>query len=702
MGFSDLTGGLSMLDIVRLAQLFDVNIAAPVNGDALVYNSATGRWVNGSTIPGGGPFVPYTGATADVDLGARNLKMPSGVIQDALSTSSLSPNARQLYNESGTTVAQWGSYGGYLFLNAGLSTDNIIDSTGGSAIGVGIKSLLDGASTSLSWFNRITYDTSGVDSINWEFRRLLDSSANTSVDYSNKELISGGASSLSWSGRIAYDGVGVASLSWGGRELSNSLGRTVYSYELNLMYAFSGVQHAVIDVGSQILYDIADQSSIRWSTRDMYASDGSTVLANYTNSTGMRFYGTVGAGFSSASFTPSARIHAHSLTGIATYQKTTNSATGALSTDGFDVGVSSTGVAEIRQRENLDMAFYTNDILRGSVTSAGNLLWSGGTILPRTGSTTAGTEPLRYTSGALLTAATVGTQEFLTDKMYTTITTGAARKEYTLNDAALTAGNLPVITTNGRLTNSAATGYAKLAAGALSSVTVIPSADGGTGLSTGTPGSIIQHTGSVWARLDAVSPGSYLRTNGTNTALTWSTLKLPNTAGTGRIVYATTADTWGDSANLVFDGTTLSLVGSASILSATANQLKVGYDASNFFTAVTSAAGVTTLAASSGGSFSFSNAIAYPTALLSVSTTLTNLHYTVRVDATGAARIITLPAASGCTGRIYNIKKIDSSANTVTIDGNASETIDGALTVVISVRYQNVQIQSNGTGWDIL
>ena len=73
----------------------------------------------------------------------------------------------------------------------------------------------------------------------------------------------------------------------------------------------------------------------------------------------------------------------------------------------------------------------------------------------KAGTAAANTAPLRFTSGALLSTAVAGAVEFLTDKFYGTITTGAARKEFTLNDVALTAGRVPVITTNGRLTSSA-------------------------------------------------------------------------------------------------------------------------------------------------------------------------------------------------------------------------------------------------------
>jgi hypothetical protein len=72
------------------------------------------------------------------------------------------------------------------------------------------------------------------------------------------------------------------------------------------------------------------------------------------------------------------------------------------------------------------------------------------------GSTAASSAPLKFTSGSLQTTAEAGAMEFLTDKFYGTITTGSARKEFTLNDAALTSGRIPFMTTNGRLTDSSA------------------------------------------------------------------------------------------------------------------------------------------------------------------------------------------------------------------------------------------------------
>lgn len=72
------------------------------------------------------------------------------------------------------------------------------------------------------------------------------------------------------------------------------------------------------------------------------------------------------------------------------------------------------------------------------------------------------------------------------------------------------------------------------------------------------------------------------------------------------------------------------------------------------------------------------------------------------VSASGAARTITLPAAASSTGLVIGVKKSDSSTNTVTIDGNASETIDGATTVVLRHQHDAVTLFCDGTGWQVL
>ena len=71
----------------------------------------------------------------------------------------------------------------------------------------------------------------------------------------------------------------------------------------------------------------------------------------------------------------------------------------------------------------------------------------------------------------------------------------------------------------------------------------------------------------------------------------------------------------------------------------------------------------------------------------------------IKVDATAAPVTITLMLASSGKEKRLTIKKIDSSANAVTVDGNGSETIDGVSTVSVPSQYNSVSIMSDGTEW---
>lgn len=73
---------------------------------------------------------------------------------------------------------------------------------------------------------------------------------------------------------------------------------------------------------------------------------------------------------------------------------------------------------------------------------------------------------------------------------------------------------------------------------------------------------------------------------------------------------------------------------------------------------------------------------------------------TVRANAAAAGFTVTLPSAPGAL-QLVNVKKIDATANVVTISGGAIN-IDGAATKTITAQYVNVQIQFNGATWDIL
>jgi hypothetical protein len=71
----------------------------------------------------------------------------------------------------------------------------------------------------------------------------------------------------------------------------------------------------------------------------------------------------------------------------------------------------------------------------------------------------------------------------------------------------------------------------------------------------------------------------------------------------------------------------------------------------------------------------------------------------ILVDATAGDVIITLTTPVGNSGKTFTVKKIDSTANTVTVSSSAG--IDGTTTKVYSTQYSGGTFQSNGTQYFI-
>ena len=94
---------------------------------------------------------------------------------------------------------------------------------------------------------------------------------------------------------------------------------------------------------------------------------------------------------------------------------------------------------------------------------------------------------------------------------------------------------------------------------------------------------------------------------------------------------------------------------------------------------------------------------------ISVQTVTKNADYTqgmddttIRMNAASGPRVLNLLPAATVNERILMVKKIDNTANTVTIDPAGSEVIDGAATLVLSNSYDSVILHSNGVSWDIV
>ena len=89
---------------------------------------------------------------------------------------------------------------------------------------------------------------------------------------------------------------------------------------------------------------------------------------------------------------------------------------------------------------------------------------------------------------------------------------------------------------------------------------------------------------------------------------------------------------------------------------------------------------------------------------ISANTTIDATDNTVLANTTSGAFTITLPSASGISGRIYTIKKIGTGGidKELTINPAGSATIDGGSSYVIYNDYTYVTLQTDGTNWYII
>lgn len=74
----------------------------------------------------------------------------------------------------------------------------------------------------------------------------------------------------------------------------------------------------------------------------------------------------------------------------------------------------------------------------------------------------------------------------------------------------------------------------------------------------------------------------------------------------------------------------------------------------------------------------------------------------IHASATIAPITVTLYTAVGNNGRKLTIAKTDSTDNGVGVDGNASELINGNVTVVIQYPNNSMQLISDNAGWRII
>jgi hypothetical protein len=78
---------------------------------------------------------------------------------------------------------------------------------------------------------------------------------------------------------------------------------------------------------------------------------------------------------------------------------------------------------------------------------------------------------------------------------------------------------------------------------------------------------------------------------------------------------------------------------------------------------------------------------------------LTSSNDVLVCDCTSTSQTITLPSPTGLSGKVFNIKKTDSTANTITISGG---TIDSDGAIIISAKNESKTLVTDGSVWFII
>jgi hypothetical protein len=87
---------------------------------------------------------------------------------------------------------------------------------------------------------------------------------------------------------------------------------------------------------------------------------------------------------------------------------------------------------------------------------------------------------------------------------------------------------------------------------------------------------------------------------------------------------------------------------------------------------------------------------------ISTTTTVSQSDEVITVDATGGAVTVALPPIARARNRHLYVKKIDASANAVTVNPFGSETVDGAATVSTTTQYGGFELVAGSTEWHLL
>ena len=315
-------------------------------------------------------FVPYTGATANVDLGLFGLTAAS-------------------LTDSGLTATRipYASTGGLLIDNSAL--------TFASATGLYINANMGIGATPY------TFNSTGNDySIN---------TARTFTDATD----------------LAFKGSYIGEIYW------NPVIASVTQYVRGLVFSTNST---VGNTADNTGYFMGMEASSLWRSNGILTADYGLIAKAGT-------YGVDAAGDTTGTITDSTAVMAQGLKTTSStitnaYAFRTNIVKGTNAYGLYLAGVEGSSLTyDVYAADSGANNYFAGKVGIGQTTPTALLHLKAGTA-------TASTAPLKFTSGTLLTTAEAGAIEFLTDKFYGTITTGAVRHTFaTLESAAQTFSN---------------------------------------------------------------------------------------------------------------------------------------------------------------------------------------------------------------------------------------------------------------------
>lgn len=317
--------------------------------------------------------------------------------------------------------------------------------------------------------------------------------------------------------------------------------------------------------------------------------------------------------------------------------------------------------------------FTPSTATTGAITLAGTLVAANG-----------GTGQSTYAVGDLLYASTTSALSKLADVATgNSLISGGVGVAPSWGKIGLTthvSGTLPTANGGTNLTTFTSGGAVYATSTSVLTTGTLPATAGGTGNASFAVGDLLYaSTTTALSKLADVATGNALISGGVGVAPSYGKIGLTtHVSGTLPIANGGTALT----------------------TTPTNGQLLIGNGTNYTLATLTQGTGISVTNASGAITIANSNTLFWSSKTAAY--TITSSDFIVFASAASGAYSVTLPTAVGASGKNYIIKKIDNSANVVTVATTSSQTIDGQPNYLLSLQWNGVNVVSDGVNWLIL